>query len=89
MAACNGRYIRRVEGAHVTATREPLIVVAAAITLLFAAAGDASTGRTGGTLRIVEGGLASTIDHALIQYGPEVQILDAACGGLVAFEKYV
>ncbi len=69
-----------------TATKEPIIVVAAAITLLFATAGDASNGRTGGTLRIVEGGLTSTIDPALIRYPPEFQILDPTCGGLVAFQ---
>lgn len=69
-----------------TATKERIIVVAAAITLLFATAGDASNGRTGGTLRIVEGGLASTIDPALVRYAPEYQILDPTCGGLVAFQ---
>ena len=40
-----------------TATRRPVIVVTVAVTLLFATAGGASTGREGGTFRVVEGGL--------------------------------
>ena len=61
-------------------------VATVVVALLFAAAGAASTGREGGTLRVVEGGLASTIDPALVSYPPEFQILDPACGGLVAFQ---
>ena len=68
------------------ATRRPAIVATVAVTLLFATSGGASTGREGGTFRVVEGGLASTIDPALVQYPPELQILDPACGGLVAFQ---
>ena len=68
------------------ATRRLAIVATVAVTLLFATSGGASTGREGGTFRVVEGGLASTIDPALVQYPPELQILDPACGGLVAFQ---
>jgi ABC-type transport system substrate-binding protein len=67
------------------ASRRLVIVVIAAVTLLFATAGGASTGREGGTFRVVEGGLASTIDPALVSYPPEFQILGPACAGLVMF----
>ena len=67
------------------ATRRLVIVATVAVTLLFATSGGASTSREGGTFRVVEGGLMSTIDPALVQYPPEIQILDTACGGLVAF----
>ena len=66
--------------------RRFVILVSFAVMLLFTTAGGASTGREGGTFRIVEGGLASTIDPALVSYPPEIQILDPVCGGLVAFQ---
>ena len=69
-----------------TVMRRTGTVATVVVALLFAAAGGASTGREGGTFRVVEGGLASTIDPALVSYPPEFQILDPACGGLVAFQ---
>ena len=69
-----------------TAMRRTFTVANVVVALLCAAAGGASTGREGGTFRVVEGGLASTIDPALVSYPPEFQILDPACGGLVAFQ---
>ena len=69
-----------------TAMRRTGTVATVVVALLFATAGGASTGKEGGTFRVVEGGLASTIDPALVRYPPEFQILDPACGGLVAFQ---
>ena len=60
-------HLARVGGVSMTATRRPAIVVTVAVTLLFATSGGASTGREGGTFRVVEGGLASTIDPALVE----------------------
>ena len=69
-----------------TARRRPALVATVVVTLLFATSGGAATGKEGGTLRVVEGGLASTIDPALVRYQPEIQILDPACGRLVTFK---
>ena len=69
-----------------TVTRQTSAVVTVVVALLLATAGGAATGREGGTFRVVEGGLTSTIDPALVGTPPEIQILDPACGGLVAFQ---
>jgi peptide/nickel transport system substrate-binding protein len=55
--------------------------------MLLAAAGGASGGNEGGTFRVVEPGLLSTIDPALISYPPEYVVLRATCGALVAFPE--
>jgi ABC-type transport system substrate-binding protein len=57
------------------------------VTMLLAAAGGASGGNEGGTFRVVEPGLLSTIDPALISYPPEYVVLRATCGALVAFPE--
>ena len=69
-----------------TVTRQTGAVVTVVVALLLATAGGAATGKEGGTFRVVEGGLTSTIDPALVGTPPEIQILDPACGGLVAFQ---
>ena len=54
-------------------------------TLLVAAAGGAAGAREGGTFRIAEAGLFSTIDPALLKFPPEAEILRITCGGLLAY----
>ena len=59
---------------------------AAAAALLLAGAGGAGSVREGGTLRVaVAAGAVTTIDPALIDFPPEVRLLDPACGSLVDY----
>jgi peptide/nickel transport system substrate-binding protein len=64
-----------------------LAAVLTAVTLSVAAAsgGGASGVKEGGTFRVAEAGLFSTIDPALVKFAPEGEILRPTCAGLVAF----
>ena len=64
-----------------------LVAGGAVVTMLATAVGSASTGKEGGTFRIVEPGLLSTIDPALVSFPPEFVILRPACAALVAFPE--
>jgi ABC-type oligopeptide transport system substrate-binding subunit len=59
---------------------------AAAAALLLVGAGGAGSVREGGTFLVaVLGGRVDTIDPALVDFLPELQLLDPACGTLVAY----